>query len=81
MAIIVIVALKNSSGTSVSVSVPASSALVAQQCEIHAERLRNGTNHPMMTFVRGRGPSNSELEEDESIKDNSEAKREVIEIA
>ncbi len=80
MAIIVTVALKNSPGTSVSVSMPASSALVAQQCEAHAERLRTGTSYPMMRLARGRGPSNSELAEEESIEDNSEAKSEVIEI-
>ncbi len=78
MAIIVMVALKKSP---VSVSMPASSALVAQRCEAHAERLRNGTSYPMMTLAQGRGPSNSELAEEESIEDNSAAKREIIEIA
>ncbi|KAI0793536.1 hypothetical protein C8Q74DRAFT_1242919 [Fomes fomentarius] len=81
MAIIVMVALKTSSGTTVSVSMPASSALTAQRRGTHGERLRNGTSYPIMMFARGQGPSNSGLAEEESIEDNSAAKREVIEMA
>ncbi len=80
MAIIVMVALKKSPGTSVSVSMPASSALGAQRREAHVDRLRDRTSYPMMTLARGRGPSNSELVEEESIDGNSVAKRQVIEI-
>ncbi|KAI0793560.1 hypothetical protein C8Q74DRAFT_1243079 [Fomes fomentarius] len=80
MAIIVMVALKKPPGTSVSVSMPASSALVARRRETHAELLRDGTSYPMMTLSRGRGPSILELAEEESIDGNSVAKRQVIEI-
>ncbi len=81
MAIIVMVALQKASVASVSVTMPASSALVAQRHETHVNKLQNGTSYPIMTLPRRRGLSTSELAEEESIEDNSAAKREIIEIA